>query len=412
MIRTQSADIYTRSLECMPGGVSSPVRALKGMGITPLVVKGGKEDRLFDVDGHAYIDYCIGWGSLILGHAHSNVVAAAKTQMNEGSSFGTATPYELALAKRIQSHLPSMEKIRFVSSGTEATMSAIRLARGFTGRSICIKFVGHYHGHSDSLLVEAGSGVADLPQATSLGVPEDFLKYTHCLPFNEIDACRSHLRRFSKDIAAIILEPIAGNMGVVPADPDFIQMLREEATAAGIILIFDEVITGFRVGLQGAQGLYGIEPDLTCLGKIIGGGFPVAAFGGRRDLMDLLAPLGAVYQAGTLSGNPVAMCAGLAVLEAIAQAGFYEELERKTRLLVDPIAQFIDQKGMPITINRVGSMFTLFLGSREQFRSFFLYLFERGIYIPPSPYETWFISSAHTDEHIMETRHAILSFFS
>lgn len=420
--RPQSDALYAASCERMPGGVNSPVRAFKGLDMLPMMVERGKGDTIWDVDGNAYIDYCLSWGPLILGHAHDAVVKKACEQMQRGSSFGIATPYEYLLADKVYAHLPSMQKLRFVSSGTEATMSAIRLARGYTGRNILVKFSGHYHGHSDCLLIQAGSGVTHLPRATSKGIPDSVIQHTVCLPFNDIETCRSYLRSHP-DIAAVILEPIAGNMGVVPADPEFIAMLREETAACGALLIFDEVITGFRVGLNGAQGLYGVEPDLTCLGKVVGGGYPVAAFGGRKEIMDLIAPLGGVYQGGTLSGNPVAMCAGLETLSQLEQEGFYEELERKTRLLTDPIEHYIEQHNINAVLNRAGSMFTLFFGvsqvgskedlgplDEEQFKALFHCLFEKGVYIPPSAYEAWFVSSAHTEEHLLYTRDLILDF--
>lgn len=417
-----SEEIYLRSAECMPGGVNSPVRAWTRMQRHPLVIQKGKGDKIWDVEGRSYIDYCMGWGSLILGHAPESSVRAAIAQIERGSSFGMATPYELDLAEKIKQHIPSIEKIRFVSSGTEATMSAIRLARGFTGKLAVVKFSGHYHGHSDALLVDAGSGVSHLPRATSAGIPSAVIQNTVSLPFNELELCRAYLRE-RNDIAAIILEPIAGNMGVIPAENAFIHMLREEATRLGAVLILDEVITGFRVGLGGAQAHYGIVPDLTCLGKIIGGGFPAAAFGGRKEIMDYIAPIGPVYQAGTLSGNPVAMCAGYTTLVELEQPGFYAELERKTKLLTDPIEYWLEQHCFPGTLTRVGSMFTLFFGptqvqcaedlktlSNEQFRDFFLYLLERGIYSPPAAQEAWFVSMNHTEDHLLYTKDVILSF--
>ncbi len=421
-VRPNSEQIYHSSEQVMPGGVNSPVRAFKHLDMTPMIALRGKGDTIWDVDGNAYIDYCLSWGPMILGHAHDAVIKRACEQMERGSSFGIATPYEFLLAEKIISHLPSIEKIRFVSSGSEATMSAIRLARGYTGRSTLVKFSGHYHGHSDCLLIQAGSGVTHLPKATSAGIPDSVIQHTVSLPFNDIDTCRNFIRSHP-DIAAVILEPISGNMGVVPADPDFLQMLREETAASGALLIFDEVITGYRVGLHGAQGHYGITPDLTCLGKVIGGGFPAAAFGGRKEIMDRIAPLGDVYQGGTLSGNPVAMCAGLETLTRIEQPGFYVELEKKTRLLTDPIEYFIEQNNLNATLTRIGSMFTLFFGvthvksrddldtlDQERFKALFVHLFERGIYAPPSAFEAWFVSSAHTEENLRYTRDAILAF--
>ena len=422
MSRSKTIALYQASCSLIPGGVNSPVRAFSSLDMTPLMASEGLGDTLWDVDRHAYIDYCCSFGSLILGHAPKSVVLAATAQMGRGSSFGVGTPYEFSLAEKIIKYFPSIEKIRFVSSGTEAVMSAIRLARGFTNRPVIVKFNGHYHGHSDSLLVQAGSGVTELAESSSKGVLKEVVQHTLSLPFNNIETGRSVLSS-RKDIAAVLIEPIAGNMGVVPSDPKFLEMLREETTKSGALLIFDEVITGFRIGLKGAQSLYGIKPDLTCLGKIIGGGFPAAAFGGSHEIMNLLAPLGPVYQAGTLSGNPVAMCAGLATLEELLAPQFYEELERKTRLLTDPIEECIKEHGIKAVLNRVGSMFTLFFGPTQvtessdlnnldaaRFKAFFHYLFNRGIYIPPAMYEASFISSAHTEEHLLYTRDVILEF--
>lgn len=405
----------------MPGGVNSPVRSFSGLSITPLIAARGKDDLIWDVDDREYIDFCGSWGSLILGHGPEAIVKAAQAQMALGASFGIATEGEERLAKKIISHMPSIEKIRFVSSGTEATMSALRLARGFTGKSLLVKFEGNYHGHSDSLLVKAGSGVAHMNSlASSKGIPEEIIKNTLSLPYNDIIGVSKILQSRS-DLAAVIIEPIAGNMGVVPASSEFLEMLRQVTLDQGALLIFDEVISGFRVGLQGVQGIQGIKPDLTCLGKIIGGGFPAAAFGGRKEIMDHLAPLGEVYQAGTLSGNPVAMSAGLATLVALEEKGFYDKLEIKTAQFLAPIEEALRGKGC---VQRVGSMFTLFLGpskveswkdleklDKERFKSFFLYLFERGIYIPPSPYESWFISIAHKRDHLEKAQKTILDFF-
>lgn len=404
MLRERSHFIFEESKKRIPGGVNSPVRSFPGLDMTPLIATRGNGPFVWDADGHRYLDYCGGWGSLILGHAHPDVLHAAVSQIQNGSSFGMATPYEEELAAKICHHLPSMEKIRFVSSGTEATMSALRVARGATAKPTIIKFIGHYHGHSDGLLVRAGSGVTQInPESSSKGVPADFVKHTLCLPFNDIASCRDILRQ-RDDIAAVILEPIAANMGVVPANPDFMAMLREETARKGIVLIFDEVVTGFRVGLQGAQGYYGIQPDLTCLGKIIGGGFPAAAFGGRSELMDHLAPLGQVYQAGTLSGNPVAMCAGLATLKLLEEPGFYDKLEENTLRITEALYK----KWPACKISYVGSMFTPFLGDR--YTRFFKYLFERNIYFVPYPYEANFLSSAHTRDDIDYTIETIKNF--
>src|ERR1700722_8938670 len=392
--RPHTEALYRESCALMPGGVNSPVRSFAGMGMTPLMVREGKGDTLIDIDGHEYVDFCLSWGALIFGHSHPQVVAKAAEQLQRGCSFGIATPYEKELAERIQRHLPSLEKMRFVSSGTEATMSAIRLARGFTGKSIVVKFNGHYHGHNDSLLIQSGSGVSHLPQASSQGIPQELVKLTASLPFNDIPTCRDFLRS-RDDIATVLVEPIAGNMGVVPAKPEFLQMLREETEKKGIVLIFDEVITGFRVALSGAQGHYGIVPDLTCLGKIIGGGLPAAAFGGKRQIMDMIAPLGTVYQAGTLSGNPLAMCAGLETVKMLEKPGLYETLEQKMQWFLNPIREAAVR--YPMTIQSVGSMFTIFFGVNkveskedlatmdvERFNHFFRYLFAKGIYLSPS----------------------------
>ncbi len=423
IVRPQSESVHLHSCSLMPGGVNSPVRSFKDLDMTPLIISRGKGDTIWDVDGHTYTDFCCSWGALILGHAHEAVVRSACEQVARGSTFGIATPYEKECVHKILEYFPSIDKLRFVSSGTEATMSAIRLARGYTGHSLIVKFDGHYHGHSDALLISAGSGVTHLPKSTSLGVPKGCIQHTISLPFNDIETCRTFLQS-SEDIAAVILEPIAGNMGVVPAKREFLEMLREETEKKQIVLIFDEVITGFRVALRGAQWLYGIVPDLTCLGKVIGGGFPAAAFGGKKEIMDCLAPLGAVYQAGTLSGNPVAMCAGLETLLHVEQPGFYADLEEKTNDFLAPIRHAIQVKNIPAAIQSAGSMFTLFFGptkieSRTDlkaldlslFKRFFHYLFERGIYISPSAYEAHFLSSSHTEEHLKDAQKVILDFF-
>ena len=428
LLRPYSEDIYNRLCKVIPGGVNSPVRAAKSINQLPLVIERGVKDLIYDVDGHAYIDYCGSWGALIHGHANPTILDAAKKRMDMGTSFGISSSIEEQIAYKVISIMDSIEKIRFVSSGTEATMSAVRLARGYTGRDTIIKFSGNYHGHADQFLVQAGSGVFGLtPTSSSAGVPADSVKHTVCLPFNDIETCRNYLRnsKHSSEIAAVILEPIAGNMGVVAATQEFMFMLREETQKIGALLILDEVITGFRVALKGAQYLYGVKPDLTCLGKIIGGGFPAAAFGGRSDIMDCLAPLGTVYQAGTLSGNPVAMEAGLQALKLLEVPGFYEELERKTAIITEPVKEAIHKKNIPACIQQVGSMFTLFFGRREvnsmeeakhldteKFAKFFRYLFDQGIYIPPSQYESWFVSAVHEERHLEKTRDAILKFLA
>ncbi|HEX4839500.1 MAG TPA: glutamate-1-semialdehyde 2,1-aminomutase [Rhabdochlamydiaceae bacterium] len=411
--RYKSKEIFKESCAVIPGGVNSPTRAFPGLDMTPLIAARGEGAVVWDADGHPYIDYCCSWGALILGHCHPAVVEAATDQMERGAGFGMATPIELLIAQKIRRHLPSLEKIRFVSSGTEATMSAIRVARGYTGKDKIIKFEGHYHGHSDGLLIKAGSAAFQInPEASSKGVPADFVRHTVCLPFNDLKTVRNYIQTHD-DIAGVIIEPVAGNMGLVPSDPDFLQMVREETEKKGIVLIFDEVISGFRVGLQGAQGLYRITPDLTCLGKIIGAGFPAAAFGGKAAIMNHLAPLGEVYQAGTLSGHPVVMRAGLAGLEQLEQPGFYEKLEKKTALLAESIRQRMHDKKIAGCVNQLGSMFTPFFGATEVrhkmrldqqlYCKFFKFLFQQGIYLAPSPYEANFVSSAHTDEQIERT---------
>jgi glutamate-1-semialdehyde 2,1-aminomutase len=423
-IRPLTEALYRDSCALMPGGVSSPVRSFTGMELTPLIIREGKGDMITDVDGHTYIDFCQSWGALILGHSHPAVVKKTIEQLNRGSSFGIATPYEKELAEIITGHIPSIEKLRFVSSGTEATMSAIRLSRGYTGKSVIVKFNGHFHGHSDSLLIQAGSGVTHLPQASSKGIPQELVNLTVSLPFNDVGTCRNFLRS-RDDIACVLIEPIAGNMGVVPARQEFLEMLREETAKKEIVLIFDEVITGFRVDLNGAQGRYGIMPDLTCLGKVMGGGFPAAAFGGKRQMMDMIAPLGEVYHGGTLSGNPVAMCAGIETLKMIQKPGFYKTLEQRTEEFLKPIRQAVVRLQTPIAIQSSGSMFTLFFGVKkveskedlmsideDRFKHFFRYLFERGIYFSPSAYEVHFLSSAHTAENIEKAQCCILEYLN
>lgn len=427
--RTESEKIFTELKEVIPGGVNSPVRSFPGLHRTPMVAASGKGDIVTDADGRSYIDYCCSWGPLILGHAHEEVLDSVKKRIDLGTSFGITTEIEQKMAKHIVDRIPSIDKIRFVSSGTEACMSAIRLARGFTGRDLIIKFTGHYHGHADYLLVQAGSGVAGLnPTSSSAGVPADFVKHTLCLPFNDEEMFERVFARpeIAERLAAVILEPVAANMGCVPADDRFLKLVRNKTREAGALLIFDEVITGFRLSRQGAQGLAEwreIQPDLTCFGKIIGGGFPVGAFGGRQDVMNCLAPLGQVYQAGTLSGNPVAMEAGYQTLIRTDSDGFYTELERKARVLVDPIQEEIRTRDLPLTMQRKGSLFCLYFkrgginsmeeakkSDLEQFAKFFQYMFDQGIYIPPSQFETWFISSAHWEINLEATRDAVLKY--
>jgi len=412
---------FQKLCHVIPGGVNSPVRACQGLLEEPLIVEKGFGDTIEDIHGRQYIDYCGSWGALIHGHAHPKILDAVDQRMRKGTTFGISTLVEEQLARKVVDIVDSIDSVRFVNSGTEATMSAVRLARGFTKRKKIIKFVGHYHGHADFFLVKAGSGVAHLAESSSAGIPEEIVQHTLCLPFNDIEAVE---KAITEDIAAVILEPIAGNMGVVPADPNFMAMLRKKTAEVGALLIADEVITGFRVSLKGAQPLYGIEADLTCLGKVVGGGFNAAAFGGRKEIMEHLAPLGSVYQAGTLSGNPLAMEAGFQALKMLEVDGFYEELERKTYLITQPIQKMIHEHNLPAALQQVGSMFTLFFGPRQvrnfddtqnfdpaKFKKFFNFMLDQGIYIPPSPYEAWFVSAAHTDEHLKKTRDTILTFF-
>jgi glutamate-1-semialdehyde 2,1-aminomutase len=426
--RPRSQELYQKMCQHIPGGVNSPVRACKGVDQLPMIIERGKGDTITDVDGHQYIDYCGSWGALIHGHAHPEIIAAAHKQIAMGTTFGISSGTEAEIAELVTALVPSVEAIRFVSSGTEATMSAIRLARGYTGRELIVKFDGNYHGHADFLLVKAGSGLLEVadPTSFSAGIPAALVQHTISLPYNDIDRCRQLLLdpAFSSRVAAVILEPIPANMGVVPPVPGFLESLRQLTTEIGALLIFDEVITGFRVGLRGAQGLYGITPDLSCFGKIIGGGFPAAAFGGQRRIMECLAPIGNVYQAGTLSGNPVAMGAGLRTLSLLQQKGFYEQLDAATQMLTAPVEAFLAANPkIQASLQRVGSMFTLFFGKRhitslaeaqqcdnQQFGRFFRFMFDRGVYIPPLQWEAWFISAAHTDHHLRTTSKLIIEF--
>jgi glutamate-1-semialdehyde 2,1-aminomutase len=411
-----SQDIFRRALEVLVGGVNSPVRAFRAVGGDPIVVDHAAGARLWDADGNEYIDYVSSWGALILGHAHPKVVEAIAVQARRGTSYGMPTELEVELAARIRAALPSCEKVRFVSSGTEATMSAVRLARAATGRDLIIKFEGCYHGHSDSFLSEAGSGLATLGIAACPGVPPALAALTLNAPYNDAASVERLFDQHRDKIAAVIVEPIAANMGVVPPAPGFLQNLRDVTTRNGALLIFDEVITGFRVCYGGAQTMFGITPDLTTLGKIIGGGLPVAAYGGGRDLMDRVAPLGPVYQAGTLSGNPLAMSVGIATLDLLAVPGFYESLDGRAKRLGDGIAAALRETGVSATAARVGSLLTLFF-SREpvhdyagakkcdtqRFAAFFRAMLDRGIFLAPSQFEALFVSAAHSDADIDRT---------
>ena len=413
---TRSEDLFDRARRVIPGGVNSPVRAYRAVGGVPPFLVRGQGATVTDVDGNTYVDYVQSWGAMILGHAHPGVVAAVKDAVERGSSFGAPTPGEVELAERLSEAVPSIEKVRLVSSGTEATMSAVRLARGFTGRPKLIKFSGCYHGHADGLLARAGSGVATFGLPDSPGVTQAQASDTLVVPFNDISAVETAFDQATDAIAAVIVEPVAANMGVVPAAPGFLEGLRKLTEANGALLIFDEVITGFRVGAGGAQGRFGIVPDLTTLGKIIGGGLPVGAFGGRADVMSFLAPEGPVYQAGTLSGNPLAVAAGLAALRALADDPPYARLEILAERLAGGLAAAARDAGVPVTINREGSLFSLFFtadpvsdldtASRQDaagFAAFFNAMLRLGVWLPPSAFEGWFLGAAHTEEDVERT---------
>nr|WP_245637241.1 glutamate-1-semialdehyde 2,1-aminomutase [Burkholderia singularis] len=402
--------LFERAQRTNPGGVNSPVRAFRSVGGTPRFVKRAQGAYFWDADGKRYIDYIGSWGPMIVGHVHPEVLDAVQRVLADGFSFGAPTEAEIEIAEEIVKLVPSIEQVRMVSSGTEATMSALRLARGFTGRSRIVKFEGCYHGHADSLLVKAGSGLLTLGNPTSAGVPADIAKYTTVLEYNNVAALNEAFAAFGDEIAAVIVEPVAGNMNLVRGTPEFLNALRALCTKHGAVLIFDEVMCGFRVALGGAQQHYGITPDLTCLGKVIGGGMPAAAFGGRRDIMAELAPLGAVYQAGTLSGNPVAVAAGLATLRLIQAPGFYDALADKTRRLADGLAAEAHAAGVPFSADAIGAMFGLYFTERvptrfddvtksdiEHFKRFFHLMLDEGVYFAPSAYEAGFVSSAHDD---------------
>ena len=404
----RSRSLFERSQALIPGGVNSPVRAFRAVGGTPVFFREGRGSRLTDEDGRQYIDYVGSWGPLILGHADPGVLAAINAAAAKGLSFGAPTALELQMAELLTTALPSLEQVRLVSSGTEAVMSALRLARGFTGRSVIVKFEGCYHGHSDFLLVKAGSGALTFGNPTSAGVPAELAAHTLVLDYNDPQQAADAFAKYGDRIAAVVLEPIAGNMNFVRPSREFVQALRDLCTRHGACLVFDEVMTGFRVGAQGAQGLFGIRPDLTTLGKVIGGGMPVGAFGGRRDILAKLAPLGPVYQAGTLSGNPVAVGAGLATLERVLQPGFFEALARSTRSLVEGLAREAAAAGVSFSADCEGGMFGLFFRARppatfaevmqcdrDAFNRFFHAMLERGVYLAPSAYEAGFVSAAH-----------------
>lgn len=403
-----SKELFERGQKVIPGGVNSPVRACKSVGADPLFIERAKGSRLWSVDGEEFVDYVMSWGPMLLGHAHPEVESAVFEAAKKGASFGAPCKAEIELAEAVVAALPSVDMVRMVNSGTEATMSALRLARGYTGRSLVVKFVGCYHGHCDAFLAQAGSGVATLSIPGTPGVPEDTVKHTLLAPYNNLDAVAGLFEEHGKDIAAVIVEPVAGNMGLVEPREGFLAGLRELTAKNGALLIFDEVISGFRVSYNGAQGLYGIDPDLTCLGKIIGGGFPVGAYGGKREIMSRIAPCGDVYQAGTLSGNPVAMAAGLATLNLLAKAD-YKDLAGRTRELAQGLHEILTGKGANVRLNILGSAFTLFFNTdpvtdfataaqsdSQRYASFYRQMRDQGIYLAPSGFECAFTSFAHT----------------
>jgi len=422
---TRSEELFARALRVIPGGVNSPVRAFKAVGGNPPFIVWGEGSHVRDADGRAYIDYLGSWGPLILGHAYPDVVQAVRDAVLSGTSYGAPCPAEVELAERVVRSMPSIEKVRFVSAGTEAAMSALRLARGFSGRNKILKFEGCYHGHADSLLVAAGSGVATLGIPGSPGVPAGTVADTLTAPYNDLPAVEEVVSAHGRDLAAVIVEPVAGNMGCVLPASGYLEGLRDITRRAGALLVFDEVITGFRLGLGGAQAQYGVTPDLTCLGKIIGGGLPVGAYGGRADIMGRVAPEGPVYQAGTLSGNPLAMAAGCAALDALRRPGAYERLSALTARLVDGLAAAAKGAGAEITINRVASMFTVFFcpgpvtdyGSAKasdtaRFARFFRGMLRRGVYLPPAQFEAAFVSLAHTELDVDTTVRAAREAFA
>ncbi|MFP2770927.1 glutamate-1-semialdehyde 2,1-aminomutase [Oceanisphaera sp. KMM 10153] len=414
---SKSDDLFAQARRFIPGGVNSPVRAFNGVGGTPRFIERADGAYIFDVDGQSYVDYIGSWGPMILGHNAKVVRDAVLEAVDRGLSFGAPTGVEVTMAEKVYQLVPSMEQVRMVNSGTEATMSAIRLARGFTGRDKILKFEGCYHGHADCLLVKAGSGALTLGQPNSPGVPADFAKHTLTATFNDLDSVKRAFEAAPADIACIIVEPIAGNMNCIPPVPGFLEGLRAICDQYGALLIFDEVMCGFRASLGGAQQRFGVKPDLTTLGKIIGGGMPVGAFGGRRDVMEHLAPTGPVYQAGTLSGNPVAMAAGLATLNAISAPGVYEQLEQTTTALVDGLQAAADKHGIPFTTTQVGAMFGFFFSEEknissyeqvtrcdlEAFKRFFHLMLEEGVYLAPSAFEAGFMSLAHGEQEIAHT---------
>lgn len=411
----RSKAAYAEAVKLMPGGVNSPVRAFRAVKMDPIFMARGKGSKIYDIDGNEYIDYVLSWGPLILGHANDQVVEALKRVAETGTSFGAPTLIENELAKLVMERMPSIEIIRMVSSGTEATMSALRLARGYTGRNKIVKFEGCYHGHGDSLLIKAGSGVATLGLPDSPGVPETVAQHTITVPYNDLQSVRYAFEKFGEDIAAVIVEPVAGNMGVVPPEQGFLQGLRDVTNEYGALLIFDEVMTGFRVDYYSGQGYYGVKPDLTCLGKVIGGGLPVGAYGGRADIMEKIAPSGPIYQAGTLSGNPMAMTAGYETLRQLTPET-YEQFKKKANRLAEGLSEAAKAYDIPHTINQAGSMIGMFFTNErvtnyetaktsnlDLFARYYQEMANEGIFLPPSQFEGMFLSTAHTDEDIEKT---------
>jgi glutamate-1-semialdehyde 2,1-aminomutase len=422
---TSNAELFERASRSIPGGVNSPVRAFRSVGGTPRFIARGQGPYVWDAEGKRYVDYIGSWGPAILGHAHPDVVRAVQEAATNGLSFGAPTQAEITLAETLIARMPSMEQVRLVSSGTEATMTAIRLARGATGRNKIVKFEGCYHGHADSLLVKAGSGLLTFGNPTSAGVPAEFVEHTLVLDYNDLEAVRSAFMQYGHDIACVIVEPVAGNMNLVKPLPGFLEGLREQCTQHGALLVFDEVMTGFRVGPQGVQGLTGIKPDLTTLAKVIGGGMPVGAFGGSREIMRHIAPLGAVYQAGTLSGNPVAVAAGLETLRLIGQPGFYDKLAAATRALVDGLRERARAAGVPFSADAIGGMFGIYFSDKipatlaevsacdvDAFKRFFHAMLDRGVHFAPSAFEAGFVSAAHDDAAIGYTLDAAEQVFA
>lgn len=419
MITKNSQELFEQAVQRIPGGVNSPVRACRSVGTDPVFIDRAQGCYLFDADGNQYIDYVGSWGPMILGHRPLIVIRAISHVLNRGISFGAPTDLEVDLANLLIESVPSIEMVRMVNSGTEATMSAIRLARGFTGRDTIIKFDGCYHGHGDTLLVTAGSGVATLGIPGSPGVPEGCVKHTLSVPYNDIEKIKEVMEQKGSEVACIIVEPVAGNMGLVAPAPGFLETLRELTQKHGSLLIFDEVMSGFRVAFGGAQALYDIKPDLTCLGKIIGGGLPVGAYGGKREIMSQIAPQGSIYQAGTLSGNPLSMAAGIATLEQLRIPNVYDRLEEKSGRLANGLRKIAEKAGVPVFVNRVGSMLGMFFTNKpvenfedaktsdlQKFTAYYQGMLERGIYLAPSQFEAFFLSTAHETKHIEKTLEA------